>query len=294
MGAKRIASALVPVAVAALAAALLPGAGRADDSGYFLTGRVVAAESGRPLAGVAVAIAPDDNADGAPMAGDQPPTGLETAAVTRTDSDGRFSLPLPPSYRYLLDAYGRPFDRATFHGDFAGNVRVVDTLKLTAPNPDERAALAQINRFREDPGGKPQLATHWPTLVFDENLMESARFWAHEEKRAGRIGHTCAALGRPSGCIEFNAFFHQLPGAPLNWDAGQNAAFDTVPSWSDPNEGFEDEGLNCRPAFDWRRCGRATSDETGHFINVMTARQWAGFGESQEPGVGTYYALNII
>ena len=111
--------------------------------------------------------------------------------------------------------------------------------------------------------------------------MESARYWASVEGRTQRIGHTCAALGNPDGCIEFNAFYHRLPGAFNDWQCGQNAAFDTISSWSDPDQGFEDEE-------------HQAGGERGHYLNIISADRWIGLGKAGVPGIGTYFAMNVL
>jgi hypothetical protein len=172
------------------------------------------------------------------------------------------------------DIDARPADprRATFHGRFAMNA-IPAVVRLSVVSADDVHALEQLNRFRSQFGLRP--------LVIDENLTETARYWAQEERRSGRIGHTCVALGDPPRCIEFNAFFHRLPGAPQDWDSGQNAAFDPVPSWSDPDAGFEAERFS-------------SSGERGHFLNLVSAKRWIGFGEVSVPGTGSYFAMNVL
>ncbi len=171
-----------------------------------------------------------------------------------------------------VEAAGAVVGYADFHGRFPC-AKTPRSIRLTAITPDESHALDQLNRFR----------AHFelPALSIDENLTETAEYWAGEERRSGRIGHTCAALDDPAGCVEFNDFFHRLPGAPQDWDSGQNAAFDPIPSWSDPDSGFEDEQFK-------------TSGERGHFLNLVEAKHWIGFGEVQVPGSGSYFAMNVL
>ena len=212
-----------------------------------LHGRVVDAQTGAPLSGVTVSI---------------------NAQTTRTSADGTFAL--TAAAPFTITASGESRGYVSFHGSFESTGDL--TIRLSRPTTDERDALAQINRFRELHALAP--------LALDENLMESARFWAEQERHAGRIGHTCAALGNPRGCIEFNAYFHALPGAPQDWFCGQNAAFDSDPSWSDPDQGFEAE--------------EHARGERGHFINLVSAKNWIGLGKADQPGVGTYFAMNVL
>ena len=174
--------------------------------------------------------------------------------------------------RVMVEADGAPLNYADFHGSFPATQppRVIRLLSLSA---DERRALDRVNAFRA--------SFHQPPLQADENLMETARYWAREERLAGRIGHTCAQLRSPAGCLEFNAYFHSLPGAPLDWFAGQNAAFDTISSWIAPETGFENERLQ-------------TGGERGHFLNLIEASRWIGLGKTRVPGYGAYFAMNLI
>jgi hypothetical protein len=257
-----------------------------------LSGTVLDAQTGRPLGGVVVAAAPYDGTFGGPMAGDSAPAGAATAV---TSVDGSYSLTVDGANGSIaLDVYGAPRGFVTYHGVFSSGTANVPALRLVAPTASERNALAQINAFRRAPGGTTAYGEQQP-LVFDQNLVLAARYWASQEKRAHRIGHTCAQLGDPSGCVEFNAYFHALPGAPQDDDAGQNAAFDTASSWSEPDRLFEIEGNLC--GYNWRACagGRdGSAAQTGHYVNLMSARRWAGFGEAVADGDGSYFALNLL
>lgn len=233
-----------------------------------VSGTVIDGDTGMPIAHVPVAVMPASPASQELMNGDDAPA---AALVTSTDDSGHFSLPKPEG-SYFLDAYGARAGRVSFHGVFREDS--AGTIRLLRPTDEERAALAQLNAFRASRG----IAA---ALVFDENLMESARYWAALERSAQRIGHTCAALDNPQDCVEFNAFYHRLPGAPGEWFCGQNAAFDTVSAWSDPDRGFEDEE-------------HQAGGERGHYINIMSANRWIGLGKAGAPGVGTFFAMNVL
>lgn len=232
-----------------------------------VSGTVVDGRTGEPLPGVAVALLPTSAVNGGLMSKDAAPA---AAAVATTDAAGRFLLESPGA-PYFLNAYGASVGRVTFHGTFYGPE--AGTIRLLRPTNEERRALAQLNAFRATHG----IAT---MLGFDENLMESARYWASVEGRAQHVGHTCASVGSPKGCIEFNTFYHALPGAPREWFCGQNAAFDTVSSWNDPDRGFEAE--------------EHQSGDRGHYLNIISANRWIGFGKAGVPGIGTYFAMNVL
>jgi hypothetical protein len=264
-------------------------------SAATLTGVVVDARTGRPLAGLAIAASSYDGDFRGSMAGDAPPATLPPGASTVTGPDGSYVVTVDGTSPWvMLDVYGAPRGFATYHGIFAATTTRVPLLRLVAPNAAERHALAQINAFRRAPGGNASYGIAQP-LIFDQNLVLAARYWAGQQMRAHRIGHTCAALGNPVGCIEFNAYFHALPGAPPFDDAGQNAAFDTDPSWTQPDQLFEAEGNLC--GYNWHACegGRdGSASQTGHYVNLMIARRWAGFGEAAAAGDGSYFALNLL
>lgn len=263
----------------------------AAPSGQQIHGRIVDFESGRPLSGIVVAAVSENGDPGDAAAGDRLPDASAAANTATTDGDGSFALELPSGERFLFDALGAPQSHVTFHGVFAADHVELGSLRLIAVTGDERAALAELNRFRGAPGGVGHYSAA-TRLVFDENLMESARFWALQEGHAGRIGHTCGDLGNPPKCVEFDAFFHALPGAPRDWSPAQNAAYTSTSSWADPNMLFEIEGRRCAPAYDWHRCGY--NEEVGHFVNIMSAERWVGLGAKGHHDAGVYYAMNLI
>jgi hypothetical protein len=251
----------------------------------LIQGRVVDGQTLRPLTDVAIAVAPLSVKNEIALSGDRAPAASPNAHVVMTDENGRFEVDAPGE-AYVLTAYGASAGRVTFHGVFPSGDGDVGDLRLLVPTNEERATLSRINAFRARFGVRTR-------LVFDENLMESARFWASEELASGHVGHTCATIGRPAGCSEFNDYFHSLRGAPVDWRAGQDAAFDSDTRWDDPESGFEDEGRLCVTPYDWHHCTRADR-ETGHFTNIMAAAQWIGLGKEYQAGVGAYFAMNMI
>ncbi len=170
-----------------------------------------------------------------------------------------------------ISADGSRLGYTVFHGTFASN-RVPATVRLSRLSADDVRGLDRVNAFRASFGLAP--------LTADENLTEAARYWSREERIAGRVGHTCAALGHPAGCVEFNTYYHRLPGVPATSLAGQNAAFDTLATWLAPEALFEAE--------------RNGNGERGHFLNLIDARRWIGLGVASIPGYGAYFAMNLI
>lgn len=252
-------------------------------------GTIVDYATGRPLEGVPVSIAARTDQAERDLSGARVANGYITVL---TDAQGRFEFGAVPQ-RVLITAYGETRGHVTYHGAFEKPPASL-TLRLIAPNAEERHALAEMNAFRQVKS--LLLHTAVSPVTFDENLMETARFWASLERNANRIGHTCAALRAPAGCIEFNTYLHALPGAMLEEFSGQNAAFDSEPSWAQSLELFENEGAYCAPAYDWRRCddGREGSlTQTGHFKNLMVATRWVGFGKATSAS-GGYFAQNVL
>ena len=259
----------------------------------YLSGVVIDRKTGESLSGITVAAAPYEGRFDSDMAGDAPPSDGD-ALTTVTRADGSYDLPLPVGYgKIAVDVYGAPFGFATYHGVFPPRVREIPVVQLVAPTPAEQHALDQINAFRNAPGGAVAYGVAQP-LIFDQNLLLTARYWAAEESRAHRIGHTCAQLGNPAGCIEFNAYFHALPGALQGYYSGQNAAFDTDPSWDATDRLFEIEGGLCH--YDWRACPSGADGstlQTGHYVNLMAARRWIGLGEASDR-YGMFFAENFL
>lgn len=258
-----------------------------------ITGTVHDARTGRPVAGIVVAAGAYEDDFSAPMAGEAPPA-LPPGSVAVTARDGSYTLRIDDSIHWIaLDVYGAPDGYVTYHGVFSKGLSVAPDIGLVAPTAAERRALDEINAFRRAPGGAALYGN--APLVFDQNLVLAARYWANEERIAHRIGHTCAQLGNPVNCVEFNAYFHALPGAPQDDDAGQNTAFDPNPSWTDANRLFESEGALCH--YNWYACGGGpdgSARQTGHYVNLMSARRWIGLGEAAAGGEGSYFALNVL
>jgi hypothetical protein len=259
-----------------------------------ISGNIVDAATGRPLAGITVAAAPYDGDFSSPLAGDAASSG-GPGSFAVTAADGSYTLAVDDTAAPIaLDVYGGTQGFVTYHGVFAAGTTGIPQLRMIQPTVTEQRALNQINSFRRAPGGRAQFGDAQP-LVFDRNLVLAARYWASEERHAHRIGHTCAQLGNPDSCIEFNAYFHSLAGAPQGDDSGQNTAFDTDASWSAANRLFEIEGALCR--YNWRACpggADGSAAQTGHYINLMAARRWIGLGEATAPGDGSYFTVNLL
>ncbi|MHB8461337.1 MAG: CAP domain-containing protein [Vulcanimicrobiaceae bacterium] len=290
-----------------------------------ITGTIVDAATGKPIAGITVAAAPAGStpprsaANEAALGGSRAPVGNPRVVTATTARDGTFSLPCGTAFTvnevnfcdpadFFFSAYGGThYANNAFHGRFwslavygnGGTGLNVGTLKLTKPTAEEVAALAQINRFRAAPGpiGGPTFPQYGglPPLLFDEDLIETARYWATEVHHywnpswTTRSPHTCAGLGNPPGCLAFDTYYTLLPGFQLGGSSQNISIF--ADGWTGPthayaNQGFESEGMYCAPsAWNWQACPDVAPDghvgQTGHFRNIMGNYTYAGLGEVQ-------------
>jgi hypothetical protein len=307
----------------------------------YITGKIVDASSGTGIAGITVAAAPASSAFTSMMAGSSAPTNANVATAT-TAADGTFKLACGTALTYqsvnycsIADFYfsaygGSTYGDNSFHGQFAssnaygagGSGLNTGTIKLTDPIAEEVTNVAHVNAFRAAPGPGhlyggsgatyPQFSSNAlygvnNTLVMDENLIETAKYWAGEMHAAGKMGHTCAAIGNPPGCIEQSAYYSALPGEPSSATTDGDAATGFT-SWigiggappynSSAQTTFEYEGANdtsgyyggsmasvCSTVWDAVTCaGGDPPAGAGHFVAEMSAAQWIGLGEVEGAG----------
>lgn len=306
----------------------------------YITGKIVDAQSGAGITGLTVAAAPASSAFTAMMAGSSAPSNANVATAT-TASDGTFKIACGTALTYggvnycsindfYFSAYGgASYGFNSFHGQFAstntygagGSGLNTGTLKLTDPTAEEVTNVAHVNAFRAAPGPGnlyggsgvtyPTFSSNAlygvnNTLVMDENLIEVAKYWAGEVHAAGKMGHTCAAIGNPPGCIEQSAYYASLPGEPssatTDGDAATGFSAWTGNGSAPPYNGsaqtsFEYEGANdqsgyyggpmnaCATVWDAKTCtGGDPPAGAGHFIAEMSATQWIGLGEVEGSG----------
>lgn len=308
----------------------------------LITGKMVDAGANAGISGITVAAAPATSAFTAAMAGSSASASANIATAT-TASDGTFTITCGSTLtvggtnycsvkNFYFAAYGgAAYGNNSFHGQFAstntygqgGSGLNVGTIKLTDPSAEEIANVAHVNAFRAAPGPGnlyggsyggssatyPQLSSNASygvsnTLVMDENLIETAKYWAGEMHTAGRLGHTCAAIGNPTGCIEQSAFYAALPGEPSSATVDGNAATGyfswagTGGTWpnSSAQSAFEVEGDNyygageCPTVWDAPTCvGGDPPGGAGHFISEMAASQWIGLGEVEGAGASSAF-----
>jgi len=304
----------------------------------------VDAGTGLGIGGITVAAAPGiGSVLLAAMSGSSAPVGNANVVTATTASDGTFTITCgtalqmsgtdyckASNFSIYFAAYGgASYGMNSFHGTFGtggwnygtgGSGTNVGTLKLTNPNAEEQTELAHLNAFRAAPGPGNEYGNSGSTypqysanalygnansLVFDENLVEVAHYWAAEMHAGGTYGHTCATINNPPGCVDPLTWARtNLPGINASFGDSQNVA-DGFVSWTDnasfsgtatgsAETAFELEGGNaygageCSTAYDAKTC--TFSDPPGgaaHFSNIMSASKWAGFGEV-ETSVNTF------
>lgn len=267
-----------------------------------IIGTVVDAGSGNPIAGITVAVETAVAGNTAPMAGSSAPVGSLTAV---TAADGTFTivntLAAPNQTNFYLDVYGAAaYSNNSIHGQFfpgghfgvgggamsATGVSNIGTVKLTNPTAEEATTLARMNTFRASPGGFTAYANN-ATLVFDENLLEQAQYWANDTHTAGVVGHTCASIGSPAGCIEPNIYLQSLPGSAVG-NASAQSVGGAFANWAAVETAIENEGLSCTPHYDTPNCPIGDPPAgAGHYINLMTTSKWVGLGQV-ESAYATY------
>jgi hypothetical protein len=248
----------------------------------FAEGRVVDDATGRPIAGALVVISP------VAYSSHSLPLGAN-ADVPHAVSDarGRFVvLELLKSqwpvwsWKYIgsrlsvrnpqwVEIFPRGGDpHVSYHG-----FRTIDdrrsnhlsTIALTVPTPDEAAWKRRVEDDRAHEGSPPVTIP----LVFDEITLEAGRRWAAYMAANNWYAHTCPPPGPYAPCIDtwnWEAMHHGMPSA-------ENV--DINVSWEGAESAFMQERFNC-PHLSWRRC--VWAENTGHYINIMSSKNWIGLG----------------
>lgn len=307
-----------------------------------ITGRIVDANTGLGIGGLTVAAAPEAGATlQTALSGSSAPVGNANVVTTTTASDGTFTITCGSAFTVsgtdfcasatfgaFVSAYGgSSYGMNSFHGTFGSgfnygtggsgtNIGTVKLTNLATHYAEEVTELNHLNAFRAAPGpgseyGYSSTTTTYPqygvstALVFDENLVEVAHYWAAEMHTAGTWGHTCAAINNPSGCVDPLTYGGTLAGVrTAAFGDAQNVSSGYV-SWTDntassgtatssAESGFEIEGGNaygsgeCSNAYNVATCAAGDPPTgAGHFKNIMQASKWAGFGEV-ETSVNTF------
>ena len=243
-------------------------------------GRVVDDVTGQPIAGAVVIVS-----NRTVIAGPTPPAASASPwPMATTDASGSFDVKgLPVSgvdnnFSYVGAGYPdyphaqwleifSPDGHAAYHGIWTVNptgTTSLGTIMVAMPSAADAAWLAQINSDRMTIGNPVQPGN----LTFDSATLETARFWANEMATQGFYAHQCPATD--TMCKAFWLYETQAHSLP----SSQNIAFGFANGIA-AEAAFTAEVANC-PGGNWQKCTYA--ENTGHYINIMSATYWAGVG----------------
>jgi len=114
---------------------------------------------------------------------------------------------------------------------FAADQYELGTLRLIAATGDESAALAQLNRFRGRARRNRPLRCSHKIGLDEESDGERALLGTAKKFAAGRIGHTCGALGNRAEIVEVRSYSTRSQERRQDWSPAQKrAAFDATSS----------------------------------------------------------------
>ncbi len=272
-----------------LVAAALPcgvGVARAQTNDATVSGRIVDAQTGAPIAGATVVVA-NGTLTNQPIYTNAPPPG--TAPMTTTAPDGSFAvnnlqqplfqtwswgytgLAYPAEYNVeWIQVFPKPGDpHVVYNGLWAlaataawppsGNVNV-GIIELDVPTPAERAWVAQVNYDRSYIG--------FPRVQQPVALEEIHLLAARYRAALHTMDHQCSA--RNFECLTAWQYMIAHHGMPV----AENLAYE--PSWRAAERAWISEIARCTNG--WNRC--AYTEETGHCINIMGGLNWIGVAAS--------------
>jgi len=221
-----------------------------------------------------------------------PPSLPDDDAMAVTDSGGAFALSSTATGAQFIMVFpgrGDTVHTAAIHRttSLVAGKNALPKQLMAAVTSDEAAWLTQVNADRAANGAAP--------LVFDEALLESARYWANFMATTGYFNHcipasACGGSATPPPGAEpqdatpatrdayFNAYFG-------GWGENIAAGFST---WGSAESAFMAEKANC-PGDTATGC--PFTESTGHFLNIVDSGYvWAGLGEATNgAGYGSYY-----
>lgn len=227
-------------------------------SGYFAQGVVRDFDSGAPIAGATVVIAPPV------YSGSTPPPGVST--TTTTAADGSFTLSsLNPGSNYI-EVFDAGF--ATLHKklNITSFNNQLGQISITLLAADQRNWLAQVNADRA--------AWSAPAVVFDEILVEGARHWATYMGTNGWYQSSCPASD-PS-CQTAVQYEVSLGGTYTT--TGSNIDAETPPgTWQNAESRMMAESSNCPQPVSPATCPGSNAPE---FLNIVNPNFiWVGLAE---------------
>lgn len=257
---------------------------------------------GQPIAGATVIVSQNTAIVGATP----PPPSASPWPMATTAPDGSFDVKnVPPStwdMNFDFIAAGYPDypnaqwveifshdGHVAYHGIYTistSGTTSLGKIAIALPTTTDNAWLAGINHDRAYVG-TPAVTT---PLAFDSVTLETARYWAEEEASVGFFAHQCPSSA--TSCVGFWLWateHHSLPDS-------QNIAF-FFSDWTVAEAQFMAEQANC-PGGNWQTC--TSAENTGHYIDIMSASNWAGVGEAtgKDPTTQTgsstpYYVENF-
>jgi uncharacterized protein YkwD len=251
-----------------------------------VTGTVVDDTSGKPIAGAAVYVS-----EATIIAGATPPPASATpwpAATTAADGSFDVSNVAPSmwtaSFAYVGTGYPVyttaqwidvfPTDgHAAYHAIHtiaATGTTNLGSIQIALPSAADSAWLNQINADRANIGVPPVNSP----LIFDSVTLQTARYWAQQMATGNFFAHTCPPA--PTTCVEFWLYETQHGSIPSSQNIDQQPANAT---WQNAEAAFMGETANC-PGANWQTC--PFSESTGHYINIMSATNWAGVASNSD------------
>jgi hypothetical protein len=249
-----------------------------------VTGTVVDGTTGVPIVGASVYLSQSTVIAGATP----PPTSASPWPFATTAADGSFDVTnvAPSSWTasfayvgagYPVYATAQWIDVFPTDGHAAYHaIRTIapsgttnlGSIQIARPSAADIAWLNQINSDRATAGVPPVNSP----LIFDSVTLQTARFWAQEMLAGNFFAHTCPSA--PATCTEFWLFETQRGSIPSSQNIDQQSAGGT---WQNAEAAFMAETANC-PGADWQTC--PFTETTGHYINIMSAANWAGVGSA--------------
>jgi len=300
---KRYASAIVIFSAVAFTACGSGGGGSSSSSATSITPPVVTSSpvptptptpmpdakgiavddtTGQPIAGATIVIsqqtviagatAPPSGSKPWPSATSAPDGSFDVQNVPRSLQTFDFSFvgarfPMYPNYQWIQ--IFSPDGHASYHGIWTINpsgTTDLGKIGIAMPTADETAWLTKLNLDRSTVG-TPAVTV---PLILDSVTLQTARYWAQEMAAEGFYAHQCPAAS--TTCTAFWLYgtqHHSLPDS-------QNIDYGTLPTmWPTAESQFMVEQANCVNG-NWLTCTYA--ENTGHYINIMSATRWVGFG----------------
>lgn len=212
-----------------------------------------------------------------------PPSLPSDDVMAVTNSGGAFALSTAATgaqYIMVFPAASDKVHAAAIHRTttLVAGKNALPTQLMAAVTSDEAAWLTQVNADRAANGAAP--------LVFDEALLESARYWANFMGTTGYFNHCIPASSCGGGSATPPPGAAPQDATPATRDAYFNAYFggwgENIAAgfgdWQGAESAFMAEKANCPGD---TAVGCPFSESTGHFLNIVDQSYlWVGLGEA--------------